>query len=82
VAFFLAPGCSSWFWGILGAEVDVAQDGSWGRCFTVWLYLSAKPSHVGVDVDGLACLLHHPMAYNRHMRGQVLSITRYLVLLL
>jgi hypothetical protein len=22
-----------------------------------WLYLAAKPSHVGVDVDGLACPL-------------------------
>jgi hypothetical protein len=25
------------------------------------LYLDAKPSHVGADVDGLACCLHHPM---------------------
>jgi hypothetical protein len=28
-----------------------------------WLYLPAKPSHVGVDVDGLACPLHHPMTF-------------------
>jgi hypothetical protein len=28
-----------------------------------WLYLGAKPSHVGVDV-------HRPTAYNRQMRGQ------------
>jgi hypothetical protein len=27
------------------------------------LYLVAKPSHVGVDVDGLACPLHRPMGY-------------------
>jgi hypothetical protein len=25
-----------------------------------WLYFAAKPSHVGVDVDRLACPLHHP----------------------
>jgi hypothetical protein len=29
------------------------------RC---WPYLVAKPSHVGVDVDGLACPLHRPTA--------------------
>jgi hypothetical protein len=28
-------------------------------------YLAAKPSRMGVDVDGLACPLHGPMAYNR-----------------
>jgi hypothetical protein len=27
----------------------------------VTLYLDAKPSHVGADVDGLACRLHRPM---------------------
>jgi hypothetical protein len=32
------------------------------------LYLAAKPSHVGANVDGLACSLHHPTAYN-HQRG-------------
>jgi hypothetical protein len=31
-----------------------------------WLYLGAKPSHVGVDV-------HRPTAYNRQMRGQGLQ---------
>jgi hypothetical protein len=30
----------------------------------------AKPSHVGVNVDGLACPLHRPMTCNRQMRGQ------------
>jgi hypothetical protein len=51
----MAPGCSSQFLGILGAEVDDAQDGSLRHCFVAWLYLAAKPSHMGVDVDGLAC---------------------------
>jgi hypothetical protein len=60
MAFFLAPGYSSQFLGVLGAEVNDAQDGSLRRCFTVWLYLATKPSHVGVDVDRLACLLHRP----------------------
>jgi hypothetical protein len=66
----VAPGCSSWFPGILGAEVDDAQNGFWICCFTVWLYLAAKPSHVGVDVDVLACPLHHPTACSRQTRGQ------------
>jgi hypothetical protein len=51
--FFFAPWCSSWFQGVLGVEVDIGRDGSWRCCFTAWLYLTAKPSHVGVDVDGL-----------------------------
>jgi hypothetical protein len=33
-------------------------------------YLAAKPSHVGVDVDGLACPLHCPMACSRQTMGQ------------
>jgi hypothetical protein len=37
------------------------------RC---WPYLVAKSSHIEVNVDGLACLLHHPMAYNRQTRGR------------
>jgi hypothetical protein len=61
MAFFLAPRYSSQFLGVLGAEVNDAQDGSLRHCFTVWLYLATKPSHVGVDVDRLACLLHRPM---------------------
>jgi hypothetical protein len=32
------------------------------RC---WPYLVAKPSHTGVDVDGLAGPLHHPTAVRR-----------------
>jgi hypothetical protein len=39
--------------------------GSWHR-----LYLVVKPSHVGVDVDGLANPLHHPTTCSHQMRGQ------------
>jgi hypothetical protein len=34
------------------------------------LYLAAKPSHVGADMDGLAYPLHHPTTYNHQTRGQ------------
>jgi hypothetical protein len=34
-----------------------------------WRYLTAKPSHVGVDVDGLSYPLHHRMAYSRQTEG-------------
>jgi hypothetical protein len=58
--------CSSWF---SGTEVDGAQDGSWRhRCFAQ-LYLPAKPSHVGVDVDGLACSLHCLTVCDRQTKG-------------
>jgi hypothetical protein len=50
--------------------VDDARDGSWRRCFTVLLYLAAKPRHMVVDVDGLAYPLHYPMAYGNQTRGQ------------
>jgi hypothetical protein len=35
------------------------------------LYLAAKTSHVGggVDVDMLACPLHHPMTCSHQSRG-------------
>jgi hypothetical protein len=36
------------------------------RC---WPYLVAKFSHMGVDVDGLACLLHRPTTCSHQMRG-------------
>jgi hypothetical protein len=35
-----------------------------------WLYLIAKPANVGVDMDGLAYLLHHPMVHSHQTRGQ------------
>jgi hypothetical protein len=50
--------------------MDGAQDGFLRRhCFTQ-LYLAAKPSHVGVDVDRLACPLHCPMVCDHQTRGQ------------
>jgi hypothetical protein len=38
--------------------VDDARDDSWRGSFVKRFYLVAKPSHVTVDVDGLACPLH------------------------
>jgi hypothetical protein len=35
-----------------------------------WFYLDAKPSHVGIDVDGLDCPLHRPRAYSHQTKGQ------------
>jgi hypothetical protein len=55
--FFLVLGHS-------GAEVDDDWDHCWRGSFTVWLYLMAKPSHMGVDVDGLAYPLHHPTVHS------------------
>jgi hypothetical protein len=42
------------------------------RDIALWhrFYLTAKSSHVGVDVDGLACPLHHTMICNHQTRGQ------------
>jgi hypothetical protein len=39
-----------------------------------WLYLAAKTSHVGINVDGIACPLHRRMAYSRQTRGQGLLL--------
>jgi hypothetical protein len=63
------PWCSSWLPGVLGAEVDDAQNDSWGGNFEAWLYMAAKPSHLRVDVDGLACPLHHPTVHSCQIRG-------------
>jgi hypothetical protein len=38
------------------------------------LYLAAKPSQVGANVDGLACSLHHPKPYS-HKRGGKCCLT-------
>jgi hypothetical protein len=38
-----------------------------------WLYLIAKPPHVGVDVDRLACPLHRPTVCDHQTRGQSLQ---------
>jgi hypothetical protein len=49
--------------GLLGVDVAGAQDVSWSCICFVWLCLAAKPSHVGADVDRLACFLHRPTVY-------------------
>jgi hypothetical protein len=67
---FLALGCSCRFPGIFGADMDDARDYSWRHCFTAWLYLAANPSHMRVNMDGLACSLHHPTTCSHQMRGQ------------
>jgi hypothetical protein len=72
LAFFSPPMCSFWLSGVLGAEVVGARDDSWRGHFTVWLYLAAKPSHMGVDVDGLACPMHWHMVRSCQTRGQCL----------
>jgi hypothetical protein len=69
MALFWAPGCSSWLPGILGAEVDDAQDDSWRGSFVMWLYLTATLSHMGVDVDVLAYHLHWPTICSYQTRG-------------
>jgi hypothetical protein len=48
MAFFLPPECSFQLLGILGSEVDSAQDDSCRGRFMVWLSLVTKPSHVGI----------------------------------
>jgi hypothetical protein len=34
------------------------------------LYLAAKPSHVGADMDGIACPQHRPIVYSHQTREQ------------
>jgi hypothetical protein len=70
MTIFWAHGCSSWLLSVLGDEVDDARDNSWRDSFTMWLYLTAKPSHMGVDVDGLTYPLHRPMIRSCQTRGQ------------
>jgi hypothetical protein len=67
-------GCSSLFSGTLDAEVNDAWNDSWRGSFMGWLYLVAKPSNVGVDVDGLAYPLHRPLFHSCQMRGQSLPL--------
>jgi hypothetical protein len=64
------PWHSSRIPGILGAEVADARDKSWRGSFTKRLYFPAKPSHMGINVDGLAYPLHRPMAHSCQMRGR------------
>jgi hypothetical protein len=74
MSFFWAPGCSSLLLGVLGAEVDDAWDNSCRGSFTMRLYLTVTPSHVGVDVDRLAYPLHHPTVHSCQMKGQGLLL--------
>jgi hypothetical protein len=53
-----------------GTEVAYAQDDSWSCRFLIYLYVAAKPSHMGADVNGLTCCLHFPMVCSGQMRGQ------------
>jgi hypothetical protein len=61
------PGHSSWF---PGAQFDDAWDNFWRCRCLARLYLDAKPSHVGVNVDRLAHYLHHPIVSGHQMRSQ------------
>jgi hypothetical protein len=47
--------------------VDDAREGFGRHCFTMFLCLAAKSSHVGVDVVRLAYPLHRPMARSYHL---------------
>jgi hypothetical protein len=66
--------CSSLLLGLLDTEVDDTQDDSWRGSFMTLLYLVAKPSHVGVDVDRLAYPLHRPTVHSCQMREQGLRL--------
>jgi hypothetical protein len=62
--------CSSLLLGLLDTEVDNTQDDSWRGSFMTLLYLVAKHSHVGVDVDRLAYPLHRPTVHSCQTREQ------------
>jgi hypothetical protein len=51
-----------------------------GEVASGYLYLATKPSHMGVDVDGIAYPLHQPTARSRQPRGQGLPARRRHVL--
>jgi hypothetical protein len=53
--------CSSQLPDMQNDEVDDAWDESWRGSFKALLYLAAKPSHMEVNVDGLA----YPLYYAR-----------------
>jgi hypothetical protein len=48
---------------LLGVDVADVRDGSWASLCSTLLYMNAKPSHIGVDVDRLAWHLHYPTEY-------------------
>jgi hypothetical protein len=70
MAFFWASRCSLWLLSVLCAEVDDARDDTRRGSFAKRLYLTAMPSHVGVDVDGLAHPLHQPTICSGQVWGQ------------
>jgi hypothetical protein len=37
--------------------------------------LAGKPSHMGINVDGLVCSLYHPTACSSHHRGGQCCLT-------
>jgi hypothetical protein len=75
MAFFLAPRSSPMFLGILGTKVGMGLPCVLGDVASrLRLYLAAKRSHVGVNVDGLACPLYCSMACSRQTRGQDLLL--------
>jgi hypothetical protein len=53
-----------------------------GEVASQCLYLAVKPSHMGVEVDGLAYPLHRPMTCSYHPRGQGLPARRRPILML
>jgi hypothetical protein len=71
---------SGWMWlfgrssGFLGAEVDDTRVSSWRR-HHAGLYMTAKLSHMGVDVGGLACPLHHPTVCGHQTRDRTFCQT-------
>jgi hypothetical protein len=48
-----------------GTNVMGAREGFWDCHWLALVLLVAKPSHMGVDVDGLACRLHRPTTCGR-----------------
>jgi hypothetical protein len=78
MVFLLAPGV------LLGSRVFLALRWTMPGMFLGdvashrRLYLAAKPSHVGVNVDGLAYLLHHPTTCSRQTAcNTVTSVPSY-----
>jgi hypothetical protein len=70
MSFFLTPGV------LVGSRVFLALRWMMSGTFLEdiasrhRLYLAANPSHVGVDVDGVACPLHRPMTCSRQTGEQ------------
>jgi hypothetical protein len=52
-----------------GAEVAGAWNNFWSHRYFIGLYLTAKPSHMGVDLDGLAYFLDCSTVRTYQTRG-------------